>query len=75
MTTIRKGDLLIIKPEWRDPVSKLGFTYVAREDEAYGRVLISALELAHWTLWPTEMVRNDMVERTGARIEPEDVQS
>ena len=43
---IKKGDYLVIKPEWRDAGDE-AFTWVARSDEQNGRVDISAVN------WPT----------------------
>ena len=45
---IKKGDYLVIKPEWRDAGDE-AFTWVARSDEQSGQVDISAVELAHLT--------------------------
>jgi hypothetical protein len=41
---IKKGDYLIIKPEWCDAGDE-AFTWVARSDEQSGRADISAVEL------------------------------
>jgi hypothetical protein len=65
---IRKGDILTIKPQWRD-ASDEKFTWVARCDEEKGRVDISAVELSTMPLWPMQTVSVDMVEMTGRRIE------
>ena len=62
---IKKGDYLIIKPEWCDAGDE-GFTWVARSDEEKGRVDISAVELTHLPLWPVQTVRVDMVEHRWA---------
>ena len=45
---IKKGDYLVIKPEWRDAGDE-AFTWGARSDEQSGQVDISAVELAHLT--------------------------
>jgi hypothetical protein len=60
-TMIRKGDILSIKPEWRDAGDE-NFSWVARSDEEKGRVDISALELSEMPIWPMQTVRVDMVE-------------
>ena len=65
---IKKGDYLVIKPEWRDAGDE-AFTWVARSDEQSGRVDISAVELAHLPLWPVQTVRVDMVEHRWAAQE------
>jgi hypothetical protein len=62
---IKKGDYLVIKPEWRDAGDE-AFTWVARSDEQSGQVDISAVELAHLPLWPVQTVRVDMVEHRWA---------
>ena len=43
--TIKKGDIITIKPQWQD-AGNARFTWVARNDEENGRVDISAVELA-----------------------------
>ena len=48
---IKKGDIITIKPEWRD-ARNARFTWVARNDEAHGRVDISAVELAYMAASP-----------------------
>jgi hypothetical protein len=65
---IRKGDIITIRPEWRD-ARNARFTWVARNDEENGRVDISAVELAYMDVWPTQTVRTDMINATGLRIE------
>ncbi len=60
---IRKGDVITIKPQWRDKGDE-NFTWVARNDEEKGRVDISALELSTMPLWPMQTVRVDMLEKT-----------
>ena len=62
---IKKGDYLVIKPEWRDAGDE-AFTWVARSDEQSGRVDISAVELP---LSPVQTVRVDMVEHRWAAQE------
>lgn len=57
---IKKGDYVIIKPEWRDP-GDAAMTFVARTDEEKGRLDISALELSNMTFWPMHVVRVDML--------------
>ena len=64
---IRKGDILSIKPEWRDAGDEK-FTWVARSDEEKGRLDISALELSKMPLWPIQTVRVEMVERKEGNI-------
>ena len=64
---IRKGDILSIKPEWRDTGDEK-FTWVARSDEEKGRLDISALELSKMPLWPMQTVRVDMVEKKEGNI-------
>jgi len=64
---IRKGDILSIRPEWRDAGDET-FTWVARSDEEKGRVDISALELSKMPLWPMQTVRVDMVEKKEVNI-------
>ena len=66
---IRKGDLLTIVPEWRDPGEGQEL-YVAREDQADGSdtLLISAIALADWSIWPTHLVRLPMVRKLGTTI-------
>jgi len=59
---IKKGDYLVIKPEWRDAGDE-AFTWVARSDEQNGRVDISAVELAHLPLWPVQTVRSARLRR------------
>lgn len=66
--TIKRGDILIIKPQWRDAGDER-FTWVARSDEEKGRLDISALEQSHWPLWPIQTVNVDMIERTGCRVD------
>jgi hypothetical protein len=63
---IKKGDIITIKPEWRD-ARNARFTWVARNDEENGRVDISAVELAYMDVWPAQTVRTDMIEATGRR--------
>ena len=65
---IKKGDYLVIKPEWRDAGDD-AFTWVARSDEQSCQVDISAIELAHLPLWPVQTVRVDMVEHRWAAQE------
>jgi hypothetical protein len=43
---IKKGDIITMKPEWQD-AGDARFTWVARNDEEYGRVDISVVELAY----------------------------
>ena len=64
---IRKGDILSIRPQWRDAGDEK-FTWVARSDEEKGRVDISALELSKMPLWPMQTVRVDMVEKKEVNI-------
>jgi hypothetical protein len=59
---IKKGEHLVTKPQWRN-AGDAGFIWVARSDEQNGRVDISAVEHAHWRIWPMQTVRVDMVER------------
>jgi hypothetical protein len=59
---IRKGDILSIRPEWRDAGDEK-FTWVARLDEEKGRVDISALELSKMPLWPMQTVRLTWLKR------------
>ena len=54
---IKKGDIITIKPEWRD-ARNARFTWVARNDEEHGRVGISAVELAYMDVWPVQTVRS-----------------
>jgi len=68
MAMIKKGDIITIKPEWRD-ARNARFTWVARNDEENGRVDISAVELAYMAVWPAQTVRSDMIEVSGRRIE------
>jgi len=63
---IKKGDIITIKPEWRN-ASNGRFTWVARSDEEHDRVDISAVELAYMDVWPAQTVRTDMIEATGRR--------
>ena len=65
---IKKGDIITIKPQWRD-AGDASFKWVARNDEENGRVDISAVELAHMAVWPAQTVRCDMIEATGRRLE------
>jgi hypothetical protein len=65
---IKKGDIITIKPEWRD-ARNARFTWVGRNDEENGRVDISAVELAYMDVWPAQTVRSDMFEATGRRLE------
>jgi hypothetical protein len=65
---IKKGDYLVIKPEWRD-AGDARFTWVARNDEEQGRVDISAVELAYMDVWPAQTVRSETIEATGRRLE------
>ncbi len=64
---IRKGDILSIRPQWRDAGDET-FTWIARNDEEKGRVDISALELSNMPLWPMQTVRVDMVEKKEGNI-------
>ena len=66
---IYAGDLLRIRPEWRDAGDEF-LTWVARSDEEKGRLDISALELASAAIWPMQTVTVEMVEKTGRRIDP-----
>ena len=59
---IRKGDILSIKPQWRDAGDE-NLTWVARNDEEKGRLDISALEQQCMALWPMFTVRVDMIEK------------
>jgi hypothetical protein len=63
---IRKGDVLTIKPQWRDAGDET-LMWVARSDEEKGRLDISALILKNLPLWPVQTVSIDMVEKTGKR--------
>jgi hypothetical protein len=63
---IKKGDIITIKPQWRD-ARNARFTWVARTDEENGRVDISAVELAYMDVWPAQTVRSDMIEATSRR--------
>jgi hypothetical protein len=65
---IKKGDIIIIKPQCQN-AGDASFTGVARNDEENGRVDISAVELAHMDVWPTQTDRTDMIKATGRRIE------
>jgi hypothetical protein len=65
---IRKGDIVTIKPRWRDAGDDK-YTFVARSDEQNGVFDMSAIELAHMRIWPCQITRADMVEQTGRRIE------
>ena len=65
---IKKGDIITIKPEWRN-ASNGRFTWVARSDEEHDRVDISAVELAYMDVWPAQTVRTDKIEATGRRLE------
>lgn len=67
MTAIQKGDILTIKPQWRDPGDE-SKTWVARSDERNGWVDISDLAFSRSVFWPLQSVRTDMVERIGGRI-------
>ena len=60
---IKKGDIITIRPEWRD-ARNARFTWVA----LHGRVDISAVELAYMDVWPAQTVRTDMIEATGRRF-------
>jgi hypothetical protein len=61
--TIRKGDRLIIKKEWRDSGDE-NFSWIARNDEEKGRVDISALEeKTTFTIWRMQTVNVSMIER------------
>ena len=64
---IWKGDIITIRPEWRD-ARNARFTWVARNDEENGRVDIAAVEVAYMDVWPAQTVRTDMIEATGRRI-------
>jgi hypothetical protein len=66
---IRNGDIVTIKPKWRDAGDEK-CTWVARSDEELGRLEISAIEFSDMPIWPVQTVRADMVEATGRRIEP-----
>ncbi len=59
---IRKGDVLSIKPQWRDAGDE-NCTWVARNDEENGRLDISALEQKDMGIWPMFTVRVDMIEK------------
>jgi hypothetical protein len=48
---IKQGDIITIKPEWRN-ARNARFTWVARNDEEHGRVAISAVELAYMAASP-----------------------
>lgn len=67
---IRKGDIVRIKPQWQDPGDDQT-TWIARSDEIDGRFDMSCLELSHWTFWPMQTTRTDMVERTGRHLNPD----
>jgi hypothetical protein len=57
--TIKVGDVVTIKPEWRDPGDEK-IRFIALEDEDGGRVRIEAqLGLA---LNPNEVVTTEMLE-------------
>lgn len=58
--TIRKGDIVTIKPEFQDDGDS-AFTWVARNDEEKGRVDISVLEHSEWTFWPMQTVQVTML--------------
>ena len=63
---IKKGDYLVIKPEWRDAGDE-AFTWVARSDEQSGQVDISAVGLAHLPLWPDCARRHGRAPLGGSR--------
>ena len=63
---IKKGDIITIKPQWRD-AGNASFTWIACNDEENGWVDISAVELAYMDVWPAQTVRTDMIEATGRR--------
>ena len=64
---VKKGDIITIKPQWRD-AGDASFKWVARNDEENGRVDISALEVAYMPVWPMQSVRSDMIEASGRRM-------
>ena len=73
---IKKGDYLVIKPEWRDAGDE-AFTWVARSDEQSGRVDISAVELAHLPLWPVQNrieLQHRLPITVATHVPPSDVQ-
>lgn len=61
--SIRKGDRVIIKPEWRDAGDEL-LIWMAVEDEDGGRVLISPLNTG-LTFPPQQVVTTEMLETPG----------
>ena len=57
---IRKGDIVTIKPEWRDPGADRRY-YVAIADEESGIVDISPVDWP-WRIKPVERVKVFMLE-------------
>jgi hypothetical protein len=70
-TKIRKGDIVIIRPEFRDAGDER-FTWIARNDEEKGRVDISAYELQGLSIWPMQTVSVRMVQKSGATVKTND---
>lgn len=58
-TTIKTGDRLTIRPQWRDPGDE-SIEWLAVEDEDGGRVLIEAQ--VDLPIKPTQRVAVEMVE-------------
>jgi len=61
MNTIKRGDIVTFKPEWRDPGDDQ-FTFRAIEDEDGGRVKIEALGVLD-CFNPVSVVQVSMIER------------
>lgn len=55
-----EGDIVVIKPEWRDPGDE-NFTWIALEDEDGGRVRIGPLS-KDFSFQLNQVVRVDMLE-------------
>ena len=58
---IHAGDRVFIKPQWQDPGDEV-LHWVARCDEADGRVDISAEELRRFAIWPRQTVHTYMLD-------------
>jgi len=62
--TIKRGDVVTFKPEWRDDGDD-GFTFVAIEDEDGGRVRIGVLDcLTHFV--PQQVVLVEWLDATNS---------
>jgi hypothetical protein len=65
-TTIRKGDIVRLRPEWAESEDESRLTFIARCDEERGQVDISCVEHRElFPMWPRETVETRFLVHTG----------